>query len=80
MTMTLHLEHLDDATGNGGVVIYEVPADFDASTVYSSFCAGFAAAHPTKSGRLTTRQRDTRERQWIRHLDKTFKRVRHTSR
>ncbi len=78
--MTLHVEHLDDETGNGGIVIYEVPETFDVATVYSTFCAGFVAAHPTRSGRLTQRQRDSQAHQWIKYLDKQFKRVEHRSR
>jgi hypothetical protein len=78
--MTLHLEHLDDETGNGGIILYEVPDTFDADSVYSTFCAGFLAAHPTASGRLTQRQRSTRDHQWIKHLDKQFTRVKHTTR
>lgn len=78
--MTIHIERLDDETGNMGFAAYEVPDDFEPSTVYATFCAGFVAAHPTKSGRLTARQRATQARQWIKYLDKTFKRVPHTHR
>lgn len=76
----LHVEHIEDETGNSGLVVYEVPDDFDAVAAYATFCAGFVAAHPTKSGKLTSRQRDTQSRQWLRYLDKRFKRVEHTQR
>lgn len=75
-----HIEHIDDETGNSGVIVYEVPDDFEPTATYLAFAAGFAAAHLTKSGRLTERQRLTQSRQWIRHLDRQFQRVPHTHR
>ena len=78
--MPLHAELITDDSGSTGIALYEVPDAFDALAVYSTFCAGFVAAHPTKSGKLTTRQRDTQSRQWLKYLDKAFKRVRHTTR
>lgn len=79
--MTLiHIEHITDSSGNDGLIAYEVPDTFDAVAVYETFTAGFKAAHPTKSGRLTSRQLVTQAHQWIRHLDSLYRRVKHTHR
>ena len=76
----IHLEHVDDETGNSGLIAYEVPDDFDPSSIYDTFAAGFNAAHPTRSGKLNARQLKTRDHQWIKHLDRLFKRVALTQR
>lgn len=75
----VHLERLSDGTADS-LIAYEVPDDFDAVALYETFSAGFRAAHPTKSNRLTSRQLKTRDHQWVVHLDRLFKRVALTSR
>lgn len=76
----IHIEHFSDISGSDGIIAYEVPDDFDSVAVYATFAAGFNAAHPTRSGRFTSRQLATRDHQWVRHLDKLFKRVTVTQR
>lgn len=76
----IHAEHITDSTGNTGIIAYEVPDDFDPIALYATFAAGFKAAHPTRSGKLTGRQLATQEHQWVKHLDRQFKRVSLTQR
>lgn len=77
--MTTHnfISFLYDTVGNitgiGGV--WNVPDDFDPDAEYLIFATDFKSKHPTKTGRLTERQRKTQVRSWTKWMNEKFEKV-----